>query len=323
LRALALISGGLDSMLAAKLVLDQGIEVIGISFESPFFGAARARAACEDLGIQPVVLDIGEEIIEIISDPKHGFGRHANPCIDCHALMVRRAGEELDGLGASFIITGEVLGQRPKSQMRFGLAAVERESGLTGLLLRPLSARLLSPTVPELEGWIDREKLLDLNGRTRKPQIELAKKLGIVRYSSPAGGCLLADQNFARSVLDLREHGQLSVPSAKLLSVGRQFRLSQRSKLTVGRNRSENKALLDLRPEGDVFVKVVEHKGPLAILSGDADQEDLELAARIVARYSDANTGEAVRVRVWSNDANASEIAARAFDPVDAKRYAI
>jgi tRNA U34 2-thiouridine synthase MnmA/TrmU len=312
-RALALISGGLDSILAARLVMDQGIDVVGVSFESPFFNADGARAATEELGIDLVVIDIGEDLLEVIAAPKYGFGKHMNPCIDCHALMVRRAGERMEPLGASFLVTGEVIGQRPKSQMRFGLEAVERESGLAGLILRPLSAKLLAPTVPEREGSVDRDRLLGLHGRTRKPQLELARHYGITRYLSPAGGCLLTDENVARALKDLRAHGQVTIPMVRLLSVGRQFRLSERAKLSVGRNHSENEALFGLKPPGALFVKAVDRKGPVGVLAGDVNNEDERLAASVVARYADTPAGETVRAQVWSGDASDG---AREFDVV-------
>lgn len=308
MRALALISGGLDSILAARLILDQGIEVLGVSFESPFFNADGGRAAAGELGIDLAAIDISEDLLEVIAAPKHGFGKHMNPCIDCHALMVRRAGERMEPLGASFVVTGEVVGQRPKSQMRFGLEAVERESGLAGLLLRPLSAKLLAPTVPEKEGWVDRERLLGLHGRTRKPQLELARQYGITEYLSPAGGCLLTDENFARALSDLRTHGQMSVAGVRLLSVGRQFRLSDRAKLSVGRNHAENEALFGLKPEGALCVKTLDRKGPVGVVWGQASDEDLELAAAIVARYADTPAGEPVRVHVWEEGGEPHEI---------------
>jgi tRNA U34 2-thiouridine synthase MnmA/TrmU len=314
-RALALISGGLDSILAARLIMDQGIDVTGVSFESPFFGADGARAASGEIGIELVVIDISEDILGVIDAPKHGFGKHMNPCIDCHALMVRRAAERMEELGASFVVTGEVVGQRPKSQMRFGLEAVERDSGLGGLLLRPLSAKLLAPTVPEQEGWVDRERLLGLHGRTRKPQLELAGQYGITEYLSPAGGCLLTDENFARALKDLRVHGQVSVAAVRLLSVGRQFRISDRAKLVVGRNHAENETLFGLKPEGGLFVKAVDHKGPVAVLHGDPGGEDERIAAAVVARYADAPAGESVRVRVWDGGAESREVEVVPYDP--------
>jgi tRNA-specific 2-thiouridylase len=303
LRALVLLSGGLDSILAARLLLEQGIEVTGVSFESPFFTAERARAAAESLGIDFVAIDIGEDVLRLIERPKYGFGRNMNPCIDCHALMVSRAAQLMEDLGASFVATGEVVGQRPKSQMRYGLEAVERESQLKGLLLRPLSAKLLAPTVPEQEGWVDRERLLGLHGRTRKPQMELARRFGIEDYESPAGGCLLTDENFARAIRDLKAHEGLTTDGVRLLSIGRQFRLSESSKLAVGRNHTENEKLFTLDPPGALFVKVLGCKGPVGVITGRPTQEDELLAAGIVARYADTAdaSGVTVEIKGWAD----------------------
>ncbi len=310
-------------MLSAKLILEQGIDVLGVSFVSPFFTAAAATESCVDLGIELAIIDIGDDLLEVIAAPKHGFGRYVNPCIDCHALMVRKAGERMKDLGASFVVTGEVVGQRPKSQMRFGLEAVERDSGLKGLLLRPLSAKLLAPTVPETEGWVDRERLLGLHGRTRKPQMELAEKFGITKFASPAGGCLLTDENYARVFRDLKDHEQLSIGSVRLLSVGRQFRLSESTKLSVGRNHSENETLFELKPDDALFLKVMEHKGPVAVLAGEPNEGDVENAARIVARYSDAPPGEPVNVQVWKDPSEIRDVTVVPWTPKEARRFTV
>jgi len=293
---LVLLSGGLDSILAARLLLEQGVEVIGISFESAFFNAQKARASAKRLGIELVVIDISEDVLQLIEAPKYGFGKNINPCIDCHALMVRRAAERMEELGASFIATGEVVGQRPKSQMRYGLEAVERESNLQGLLLRPLSAKLLRPTVPEKEGWVDREKLLGLHGRTRKPQMELAESFSITDYESPAGGCLLTDENFSRAMHDLKAHEGLDDPGVRLLSVGRQFRLSDHAKLAVGRNHTENERLFSLEVPDAIYVKALSRKGPVGVITGRPTPEDEELAAAVVARYADTGDDQSVVV---------------------------
>jgi len=322
-KAIALLSGGLDSILAARVMQEQDIDVVGLSFESPFFSADGARVAAADLGIPLVVIDLSEQILSTVCSPKHGYGKHVNPCIDCHALMVKVAGEQMLKQDASFVATGEVVGQRPKSQMRFGLEAVARESGLEGLLVRPLSARLLEPTIPEEKGWIDRDRLYGFHGRTRKPQMELAEEFGITRYESPAGGCLLTDENYARLVRDLMEHEGLAVDAVKLLSVGRQFRLPGGAKLIVGRNHAENEALFEMKLPGDEFVKASERKGPVAVLSGSAGEEDRELAARIVARYADTGPEERVVVELWGDD---EERRSRTVTPMrtrDVRGYAV
>ena len=304
MRALVLLSGGLDSLLAARLLMEQGIEVVGVSFESPFFDAARAAEGAEELGIELVVVDLTDELLDVIEAPKYGFGRNMNPCIDCHALMVRKASELMRKLDASFVATGEVVGQRPKSQMRYGLQAVERESGLKGYLIRPLSAKLLEPTIPEQEGWVDRSRLLGLHGRTRKPQMELAARYGITRYESPAGGCLLTDENYARVARDLRDHEGLNAETIGLLSLGRQFRLSDNARLTVGRNHSENEQLFSLKPPGAFYLKVLGRKGPVGVLTGTPTEDDERLAASVVARYADTGEDDTVTVEVQSGSSS-------------------
>ena len=193
MKALALFSGGLDSILAAQLLEEQGVDIAGICFESPFFSAQRAHQSARYIGLPLAVTDITEPMLTIVMSPRHGYGKGLNPCIDCHALMFRVAGEMLKGEGARFMISGEVLGQRPMSQNLRSLSIISRESGFDGLILRPLSAKRLPETIAEREGWVDRERLLDLSGRSRKPQIELAKRYGVEKYPSPAGGCLLTD----------------------------------------------------------------------------------------------------------------------------------
>lgn len=196
IRAVGLLSGGLDSMLAARLLLDQGIEVLGMTFVTPFFGPEKAQRAAEQLGIPLEVMDITVEHFRILKAPRYGYGKGMNPCIDCHALMIRKAGKCVENGRADFVFTGEVLGQRPFSQTKPSLRAVEKESGFAGRVVRPLSALLLPETFPEKEGWLDRSRLLDLRGRSRKRQMALAELYGLRDYPTPAGGCLLTTPFF-------------------------------------------------------------------------------------------------------------------------------
>ena len=230
MKAISLFSGGLDSQLAVAVIQKQGITVEGVNFTSPFFGAdERTQKAARHLGINLHLLPVGEEYItQVLRNPKYGYGKNMNPCIDCHAFMIRKAGDFMSEIGASFIITGEVLGQRPMSQNKSSLMTVEKLSGYRGYVVRPLSGKLLSPTIPEQEGWIERDKLLDISGRGRTRQIQLAEELGIKEYPSPAGGCLLTEANYARRlriIMDSKEiPGQTEL---ELLKLGRHFILNE------------------------------------------------------------------------------------------------
>ena len=296
-------SGGLDSMLAVAVLRDQGVDVRLLTFVTPFFGAERARRSAQALGLETRPVDITASHLEMMMAPKHGFGRFANPCIDCHALMFRRAGEIMTAEGGDFLFSGEVLGQRPKSQNRRALDIVAHASGYAEVILRPLSALLLPPTRPEAEGLVDRERLLGLSGRTRKPQMELAEKYGLSDYPSPAGGCLLTDPIFSRRLKEVMartpEGGPLDPHQVELLKWGRHFRLPGGAKLVVGRNRGENETLEGLAEPGDTIVKAAGFPGPSVILSGSrASAEDLETAAGVTLAYSDAPEGTETQVRL-------------------------
>lgn len=297
IRALGLFSGGLDSMLAATLLRRQGIEVVVLTFVTPFFGAERARESAAYLGLAHLEQDLTEAYYPLLVDPPHGFGRYHNPCVDCHLLMLKEAGALLEAQGFHFLFTGEVLGQRPMSQHRGALTLIARESGYGDLILRPLSAQLLPPTRPELMGWVDREQLLNLSGRGRKRQMELAAQWGISRYPSPAGGCLLTDPGYASRLKDLLAYD--SRPSRRdleLLKWGRHFRLPDGQKVVVGRTQRENEALSRLVLPGDLVLKVEGYPGPLVLIPGGAATGTGREAALLAASYSDAPLGQEVAV---------------------------
>jgi hypothetical protein len=313
-KAIGMISGGLDSTLAVALVKRQGIEVKAVHFYTglcitetqrrkggrpdgtvPRNEALRAAA---DLEVDVEYVDLSESgYLDVIVNPRYGYGANANPCVDCRIFMMRKAREIMEAEGASFVFTGEVLGQRPKSQRRDTLRVVEREGGLEGRLLRPLSALLLEPTIPEREGLVDRSRLLDLSGRSRQRQMALARELGIADWPQPAGGCCyLTDEAFARKffdVLDAREAAgeerRLRKEDVVLLSTGRHFRLSPRAKLVVGRSEVEN-AILDGYGAGRARLEARGVPGPVALVEGTPTWEERLLAARIVARYGKART---------------------------------
>ena len=299
IQALGLLSGGLDSMLAGAVLRAQGLEVTFICFVTPFYGAERAREAAAHLALPLKVADLTVKFQPLLYEPPHGFGRGHNPCIDCHALMIREAGTVMAAEGFDLVFTGEVLGQRPMSQNRGSLNLVARESGLEEWLLRPLSARLLKATRPELLGWVDRQRLLNLSGRGRKRQLSLAAAYGISRYPAPAGGCLLTDPNYALRIKELlRQAGQVGRRDLELLRWGRHFRLSGGAKAVVGRTQRENEALAGLAAAGDLRLTVEDHPGPLVLVIGQALDRELQEAAGLAAAYSDAPLAAAVRVSV-------------------------
>jgi len=288
-RAIGLLSGGLDSMLATRLLQDQGIEVLGLCFQTPFFNSQRAQRAATQLKVPLRILDISEEHLQMVRNPRYGYGRNVNPCIDCHILMLKRAGSFLEREDFDFIFTGEVLGQRPMSQNRQALQMVARESGYEGLILRPLSAKLLPETIPEREGKVDRERLLDIRGRSRKSQFELAKRYGITDFPDPAGGCLLTDPAFSRRLRDLLAHqGEVETRDIEFLRVGRHFRLDESTKVIIGRRKEENERLLDLVHERDVVIRVMGYPGPIALIPRGSSKSCIEIASSLCVRYSDA-----------------------------------
>ena len=313
IKALCLLSGGLDSSLAAKVVRDQGIEVIGVNFIGPFLAsgdqvkASAAAAVARSIGIDLRVIALGEDYLEVIRNPRHGYGSNLNPCIDCRIYMLKKVKEMMSQEDASFIVTGEVLGQRPMSQRKDTMRKIEKESGLEGLLLRPLSALALAPTIPESKGWVSRESMLSITGRSRREQMRLAKERKVDGYSSPGGGCLLTDPHFAPRVKDLIDHAMLTEYHIGLLKVGRHFRLPRGSKLIVGRNMVENQVLQSEVRDPDLLMITEDCPGPTAILAGSDASQEWGLGAGIVARYSDGRQGGLVKVRIRSADGEAVE----------------
>lgn len=314
IKAVGLVSGGLDSALAVAVVRRLGVEVVGLHVAIGFSAgivrrevagerlddllAEEERRLSEAFGTRVLVLDRTVEYFDVLLHPRYGYGANVNPCIDCHLYMIRQAKRIMEREGARFVFTGEVLGQRPMSQNRSALAVIDRESGLDGLLVRPLSAKLLPPTVPEREGWLDRDRLLDIEGRSRGRQNELAGALGVVGYAAPAGGCLLTDANYARKVRDWMRHAggsPLTHEETVLFSVGRHFRLSPAVKVVVGRREVENEYLE--REWGDRWLAFpADVPGPTALVQGTPTRDDIALVASFVARYGDAKNAPRTRV---------------------------
>lgn len=303
-RGLGLCSGGLDSILSALVLRDQGVDVEWISFETPFFAADKARAAAEQTGVPLRVRDITAVYLDMLRNPKRGFGRNMNPCLDCHTLMFQLAGEEMERSGFDFLFSGEVLGQRPMSQNRNSLRYVEKHSGHDGYVLRPLSALRLAPTVPETDGRVDRDRLLGITGRGRKDQIALAEKYGVADYPAPAGGCLLTDRNYSIRLRDLLEHDPDPVPSRlHLLRYGRHFRLDDRARVVVGRDKNDNAGIMGQYDRSvHIYLKTRNFPGPVAVIPDPADAGAVREAAAICAGYSRAAKEETAEVTVFAPD---------------------
>ncbi len=283
-RAILLYSGGLDSSLASELLLRAGLDVLCVQFESVFFPPRHARGygpPCDTVGA-----DVSEEMVRLVREPQYGLGKNANPCLDCKQMMYSKAWEIARTHGGDFIATGEVLGQRPMSQNVPAFRRMEKGAGVAGLVVRPLSGKLLAPTIPEQKGLVNRADMLDLQGRSRKPQMELAAKWGIEDYPTPAGGCKLTDPQFARRTLRLRDMGCLSVENVRAARSGRFFELGERAFVLVGRNHEDNVRLLASAPEDALVLQLDGRAGPVACLLGEPDAEQLDQARRLVVRYS-------------------------------------
>jgi len=286
-KAITLFSGGLDSMLAAKLVSRQNIDVVCLTFTTHFFGAQKARAAASHINLPLEIQDITAEHLKMLKSPRYGYGRNMNPCIDCHTLMLNIAGKKMEETGSDFLITGEVLGQRPMSQNKQSLYVVAKNSGYSDYILRPLSAGLLDPVKAERENLIDRTQLLSIEGRGRKHQMKLAEEFGIINYAPPAGGCLLTDPLFSKRLRDLFSRQEdRNIRDIELLKYGRHFRVSDNGKIIVGRNNADNEALKRLSTENDLILNIANYPGPLVLVPyGEADEQT---AASLCVRYSDA-----------------------------------
>ena len=300
IKALGLCSGGLDSILAALILKQQKIDVHWISFETPFFKATKARKAASMIKVPLMIQNITQVYMDLLKHPRCGFGKNMNPCLDCHALMFRLAGDLMQTEGYDFLFSGEVLGQRPMSQTRSSLNYVEKHSGHAGYILRPLSARKLNETIPEKNGWVDREQLLDISGRSRKNQIAFAKALGVAEYPAPAGGCLLTDKGYSTRLKDLMTHQpDLNEVELELLKYGRHLRLSASTKIIVGRTQVENDQILThWNPARDILLKTVKVPGPTVLIPNGTDKPSILMAAAICAGYSKAKANAPTRVQI-------------------------
>ena len=338
-KAVALISGGLDSLLAAKVIQDQGIHVEGINFFTGFCVEGHTHAirkkdkakpkrnnalwVAEQLGIKMHIVDIVDEYKDVVFNPAHGYGANLNPCLDCKIFMVKKAHEWIESHGFDFIITGEVVGQRPMSQRKDTMPVVSEESGAGGLLLRPLCAKNLPETKPEAEGWVDREHLFGFSGRSRKPQIALADELGLTDYAQPAGGCcFLTDAQYSVKLADLwqsRGEKRYELDDIILLKVGRHIRPVPNMKLIVAREEGEVNFLQGYK-NSFTSLKTVSHPGPLALVDGSPCREDLELAARILARYSQGREVDQVEVELRMPNGDTEDMSVKPMPPHEIRK---
>jgi tRNA U34 2-thiouridine synthase MnmA/TrmU len=307
-----LFSGGLDSILACKLLQDHSVTLRSVHFSTPFTKDLDwPRKTDALLGLSTTFLALGDAYLDILRSPAYGYGANLNPCIDCRIMMLQRAKELFDEMEASFIVTGEVVGERPMTQSKNTMRMIEKRSGLDGLIVRPLSARLLPPSIPEQTGVVDRERLLNLSGRGRKRQLELAKNYGITEVPTPAGGCLLTDPSFSTRVKDLMDHGELTRENVQLLLHGRHFRLVTGGKAVVARNEGENARLLQSSGPHDLILEIRGGRGPVVLLRAD-NLDGLAAAASLCAKYARSQTPAEILYRRRSGDLSASMVVAPA-----------
>lgn len=311
--AVALFSGGLDSALAILLLLRQNIEVTALTFMTHFGCDLQDRSSCgsnpyptaEKYGFRVKLMHLGEKFVDIVKNPRYGRGRHMNVCTDCRILMLSEAREFMELIGADFVVTGEVIGQRPMSQVKDKLNLTEKEARLRGKLLRPLSAKLLKPTDPELAGLVDREQLEGISGRSRKRQLELAEQFGLEDFPSPASGCLLTDEGYSNRLRDLLAHTEsVSFNDLNLLRVGRHFRLDPSAKVVIGRNEQENTLIDSYREPHHHRLEALDVGSPVGLLIGRANEDTLSKAAMVLARYTSAKHQPTVRVTVFEPDSD-------------------
>ena len=320
MRALALFSGGLDSVLAMKLIVDQGIDVIAVNINTGF-GSTNDRREhmqnmCDQIGVKLEILDLRQEFLdEVLFDPKYGYGKNFNPCIDCHGFMFRYTSVLLKKYDASFMISGEVVGQRPMSQRKEAMAQVASLSNNNDdLILRPLSAKLFEPTKPEREGWVNRDKLLDISGRNRERQLTLAKEIGLENFESPGGGCLLTDIQFSNRLSEFVKNDKMEVSDIDTLKAGRHLRLPNGAKLIVGRHKEDNEKLQSTKSDKYIPLRIIDTSGPFCLLESSASEDDKQLASKIIITYGKTNKDQIYGVKI--NDKIFEDIKFETKEPI-------
>lgn len=315
-KGILLFSGGLDSLIAAKILMEQNIELIGLHCILPFLSPKLdtdelfASKAAKEIGLNLIHYRCDSEYIDMLKNPIHGYGKNINPCIDCKIFFMKIAEKMMIEHNADFVATGEVVGQRPMSQLKHTLNHIENSTSLKGRLLRPLSAKLLKPTIPELEGQIDREKLLDINGRGRSQQIDLADDFGIEDYASPAGGCVFTDSNIAKRMFDIIEHKKnITNIDLYLCTIGRNYRINDDLKIIVARNEKECNDLKELQEYSDIIF-APEFSGPTVYASGIIDPEKYELIASIINRFGKMDENN-IEIKIFNKKKQISVISSK------------
>jgi len=313
MKALALFSGGLDSVLAMKVIKDQGIDVmainINIGFGSTVDRTEHMQNMCDQIGVSLEILDLRQLYLnEVLFDPKYGYGKNFNPCIDCHGFMFRYTGQLLKKFDADFMISGEVMGQRPMSQRKDALESVKGLSGYEDLIVRPLCAKLLEPSLPEREGWIDREKLLDINGRSRQRQLDMAKEIGLKDFESPGGGCLLTEIQFSNRLKDFVDNDKLEIDDINTLKAGRHLRLPDGAKLIIGRDKDDNEKLKNTKSDKYYSARIVDATGPYCLFQKEASFKDKQLAARFIITYGKTEQNKQYKVKFFENEKEVYEL---------------
>jgi tRNA U34 2-thiouridine synthase MnmA/TrmU len=317
-KAIALISGGLDSILAARMVMEQGIEVEGVCFIMPFLSKdtgnfkKRVKAVSDKADVKVDFIDISEDFLVTLKKPRYGYGSNINPCIDCKILMLNKAKAIMSERGASFVVTGEVLNERPMSQTRQSLEIIKKRSGLEDFLLRPLSAKFFEETEPEKNGMLKKADLGDIHGRSRKKQFELAARYGIDKYFVPGGGCLLTDPRFSKRIIDLIANNDLTADEIDLIKFGRHFRLDKETKAVVGRDDPENMGLMALKKDTDLMMRLVEKASPYVLLRGKTDEVNIKRAAELCVSHSKSKNLASEKVEYWYKEEEKREIAVSA-----------
>ena len=314
MKALALFSGGLDSVLAMKLIKDQGVEVVAININIGFGSTVDRKEhmqnMCDQIGVELRILDLREPYLkEVLFNPKYGYGKNFNPCVDCHGFMFRYTGQLLEKYDASFMISGEVVGQRPMSQRKDAMDNVKSLSNYDDLIVRPMCAKLLEPSLPEREGWVDREKLLDINGRNRQRQLDMAKEIGLKDFESPGGGCLLTEVQFSNRLRDFVDNDTLEVDDINTLKAGRHLRLPDGAKLIIGRHQEDNEKLKNTISKKYYKARILDAVGPLSLLDKKATQADKELASSFIVSYGKTELDKDYKVLFEDGDENFTLVA--------------